>query len=171
MLPESIQQRWQQLNGRERMLVSLAGIFIAICVVYFAMWQPLQNGIEQRALQRDAAQETLNWVRENTGRYLALKDQGTSNTTNSSAPRRANEMGDIPRLITEFARAQQLDVGRMTPEGESLVVVMNEVPFANVVAFLDSIEAETGLQIEQMDITRANKPGHVHVRRLKVRLA
>ncbi|KFZ29162.1 hypothetical protein IDAT_05670 [Pseudidiomarina atlantica] len=171
MLPESLQQRWQQLNSRERMLVSSAGILLAICVVYFAMWQPLQNGIEQRQLQRDAAQETLTWVRENTGRYLALKDQGNSNSNSNSATRRANELGDIPRLITEFARAQQLDVGRMTPEGEALVVVMSEVPFANVVAFLDAIEAESGLQIEQMDITRANKPGHVHVRRLKVRLA
>lgn len=64
MLHDQLQLRWQQLNGRERLLVSLAGIVLAISVVYFALWQPLQNGIEQRQLQRDAQLETLSWVRK-----------------------------------------------------------------------------------------------------------
>ncbi|MDN7126992.1 type II secretion system protein M [Pseudidiomarina sp. 1APR75-33.1] len=170
MLHEQLQLRWQQLNHRERLLVSLAGIVLAISVVYFALWQPLQSGIEQRQLQRDAQLETLSWVRENTGRYLALKQQSGQPQTGTTA-RRANELGDIPRLVTEFARAQQLDVGRMNPEGDSLVVVLNDVPFERVLALLDALQAESGLSIEQLDITRGNTPGHVHVRRLKVGLA
>ncbi|MDN7124453.1 type II secretion system protein M [Pseudidiomarina terrestris] len=170
MLHEQLQLRWQQLNNRERLLVSLAGIVLAISVVYFALWQPLQSGIEQRQLQRDAQLETLSWVRENTGRYLALKQQSGQPQTGTTA-RRANELGDIPRLVTEFARAQQLDVGRMNPEGDSLVVVLNDVPFERVLALLDALQAESGLSIEQLDITRGNTPGHVHVRRLKVGLA
>ncbi len=169
MLLQQFQTRWQQLNSRERLLVSLAGIVVAINVVYFALWQPLQNGIAQRQLQRDAQLETLSWVRENTGRYLAQKQQSAP-SQNTTAPRRAKQLGDIPRLITEFAGDQQLDVGRMNPEGESLVVVLSDVPFTQVLAFLDALQAESGLVIEQLDITRGNKPGYVHVRRLKVGL-
>lgn len=168
MLQEQLQQRWQQLNSRERLLVSIAGIVLAICVVYFALWQPLQNGIEQRQLQRDAQQETLTWVRENTGRYLSLSQQSQRPVSNGASA--ATELGDIPRIITEQARSLQLDVGRMSPEGESLVVVMNDVPFTQVLALLDALQAQGGLNIEQLDITRGNKPGHVHVRRLKVGL-
>ncbi|WP_258239959.1 type II secretion system protein M [Pseudidiomarina homiensis] len=168
MLQEQVHQRWQQLNSRERLLVSIAGVVLAICVVYFAMWQPLQNGIEQRELQRNAQQETLTWVRENTGRYLALSQQAQRPNRTSGAVTQAT---DIPRIITEQARSFQLDVGRMSPEGESLVVVMNDVPFTQVLALLDALQAQGGLNIEQLDITRGNKPGHVHVRRLKVGLA
>ena len=170
MLPEQLQQRWQQLNSRERLLVSIAGVVLLICVVYFALWQPLQNGIEQRELQRNAQQETLSWVRENTGRYLALsKQSGTPQRSTSNAG--ATELGDIPRIVTEQARRLQLDVGRMSPEGQALVVVMNDVPFNQVLALLDALQSQAGLSIEQLDITRGNKPGHVHVRRLRVGLA
>lgn len=169
MLHEQLQQRWQQLNTRERTLVSCAGVLVLICVIYFALWQPLQNGIEQRELQRTAQQDTLAWVRENTGRYLALS--GQSGASSSSAKQGATALGDIPRIITEQARKYRLDVGRMSPEGESLVVVMNDVPFAQVLALLDALQAQGGLTIEQLDITRGNTSGHVHVRRLKVALA
>lgn len=170
MLPEQLQQRWQQLNSRERFLVSIAGVVLLICVVYFALWQPLQNGIDQRELQRNAQQDTLSWVRENTGRYLALsKQSGTPQRPTSNAG--ATELGDIPRIVTEQARRLQLDVGRMSPEGQALVVVMNDVPFNQVLALLDALQSQAGLSIEQLDITRGNKPGHVHVRRLRVGLA
>ncbi|WP_417683664.1 type II secretion system protein GspM [Pseudidiomarina aquimaris] len=170
MLPEQLQQRWQQLNSRERLLVSIAGVVLLICVVYFALWQPLQNGIDQRELQRNAQQDTLSWVRENTGRYLALsKQSGTPQRATSNAG--ATELGDIPRIVTEQARRLQLDVGRMSPEGQALVVVMNDVPFNQVLALLDALQSQAGLSIEQLDITRGNTPGHVHVRRLRVGLA
>ncbi len=118
MLPEQLQQRWHQLNSRERLLVSIAGVVLLICVVYFALWQPLQNGIDQRELQRNAQQDTLSWVRENTGRYLALsKQSGVPRNTTSNAG--ATELGDIPRIVTEQARRLQLDVGRMSPEGQA----------------------------------------------------
>jgi general secretion pathway protein M len=171
MLQEQLQQRWQQLNSRERSLVSIAGVVLLICVIYFALWQPLQNGIEQRELQRSAQQDTLSWVRENTGRYLALSQQGQRPNSNKPTTGAALELGDIPRIVTEQARAQSLELGRMSPEGEALVVSMNDVPFTQVLALLDALQLESGLAIQQLDITRGNKPGHVHVRRLKVGLA
>ena len=121
MLQEQLQQRWQQLNSRERSLVSIAGVVLLICVIYFALWQPLQNGIEQRELQRSAQQDTLSWVRENTGRYLALSQQGQRPNSNKPTTGAALELGDIPRIVTEQARAQSLELGRMSPEGEALV--------------------------------------------------
>ncbi|RUO62589.1 type II secretion system protein GspM [Pseudidiomarina insulisalsae] len=169
MWPEQLQQRWQQLNSREQLLVSLAGVVLAICIVYFALWQPLQNGIDARQAQRDAQQETLAWVRENTGRYLALRQQAPQ----SPGPARQSNLslGDIPRIVTQQASQLRLDVGRLNPEGQSLVVVMNDVPFNQVLAFIDALQRQSGLVVEQLDITRAGKPGHVHVRRLKVGLA
>lgn len=166
MLPDQLQQRWHQLNSRERLLVSIAGVVLLICVIYFALWQPLQKGIEQRELQRNAQQETLTWVRENTGRYLALSEQ-----SQRSAAASATQASDLPRIVAEQARRLQLNVGRMSPEGEALVVVMNDVPFNQVLALIDALQRQAGITIEQLDITSAATPGNVHVRRLRVGLA
>ncbi|MBY6063761.1 type II secretion system protein GspM [Pseudidiomarina sediminum] len=166
---EQMKQRWQQLNRREHVLVMIAGVVLAVSILYFALWNPLQNGIEQRQLQRDAQVETLQWVRENTGRYQALVKQGQTGTSTGAA--KTHQLGDIPRLVTLHATKLSLDVGAMNPEGEALVVVLSDVPFNQVLALIDALQQQESLVVQQLDVTKASKPGYVHVRRLKVGLS
>lgn len=164
-----LKQRWQQMNRREQTLVGIAAIVVAVSLVYFAAWQPLQNGIAQRQLQQDAQLETLQWVRENTGRYQALVKQGNQGSSSTSNSR--HQLADIPRVVTLHANKLNLDVGAMNPEGEALVVVLSDVPFNQVLVLIDALQEQEALVVQQLDVTKAGKPGHVHVRRLKVGLS
>lgn len=151
---------WQRLNQRERLIVSVAGVLLVIAAVYWLLWNPIASGIEQRKQTIAAQQETLQWTRENTGIYLAAQEEG-ADTTSAAA-------GSITQRVTQLAAAQNIEITRMQPQSDGLLVVIDTVAFSQLLTLLDALQQQGGLAIESLDVTEGPEPGVVRVRRLQV---
>lgn len=159
-----LETRLNQMNQREQLLVSAAGVLFVVTLAYFIAWKPLADGIAERETKIAAQQELLQWVRENTGRYLAQKGgvQSKDSTPTSAIS------GSMSERVTRLASAAKIEVTRMQPQSDSLVVVIDQVPFNTLLQFIEALETQGGLVIEHLDATEGGEPGIVRVRRLQV---
>lgn len=161
-----LEARINQMNQREKTLVGVAAVLFVITLIYFVMWKPLADGIATRQAQVAAQQEMLQWVRENTGRYLAQTEEGRGQS--QLRPQTESARDSISERVTRLASTAKIEIARMQPQSNGLLVVIDQVPFNSLLQFIERLQNEAGLVIEQLDATEGSEPGIVRVRRLQV---
>lgn len=157
-----LEARINQMNSRERMLVSVAGVLLVITLIYFMLWKPVSDGIAERQTKIEAQQELLQWVRENTGSYLAQKSAGAKADNSAQMP------GSVTERVTRLAAAAKIELSRMQPQSDGLLVVIDQVPFNTLLQFVENLQSQAGLTVTHVDATEGDVPGVVRVRRLQV---
>ena len=155
------QSHWQALNAREQLLVKSGLIVAVIGVLYFAIWAPLSNAVTQAELRVQGQQQLLTWVRDKTAQYQAL-------TGGSSQLSGQQVQGTLIQRFSKLAQQQQISVNRTQPQGNDLVVVIDQVDFATLLRLLHQLQTQAGVQIQQLDLAEANSLGQVRVRRLQL---
>lgn len=162
-LKASLEPRWQALNSREKRLVGSGLVVLAIVVIYYLLWAPLQNGIAQRQTTLVAQQDLLDWTRQATGTYLARRDSVKGQALSGTAA-----TGSITQRITDYTSSNNITVTRMQPQSNGLLVVIDQVGFTELLAMLESLQANSGLRIDSLDIAEGPSNGIVRVRKLQV---
>ncbi|EGN74713.1 type II secretory pathway, component PulM [Idiomarina sp. A28L] len=154
-------QRWQRLQPREQKMLRAMAVVIAIAILWFGIWQPLQER-EMRAEAALAGQySTQRYVETQISQVLqarANRQQGTA----------AVNSAQLNGLLSTLSNELELEVARMQPQNESLLVVFNEVDFNRLIQLLVRL-TERQVVIEAIDISETNEPGVVRVRRLLIR--
>lgn len=149
-------QKWQQLNAREQMLVSIMSAFIVVFLFYSLVWQPLNTNIAKAAKQLQRRQALLTWVQDKTQQYSHVSRSG----------KRIN--GSLTSIVNRTSRQKQISVTRMQPQNADLQVWVNEVPFDTLFVWLIQLVEKEGLAIKALDISTADEQGVVRVRRLQL---
>lgn len=157
---------WQKREPRERQLLVVLAAFLVIFIFWYGLWQPLQSNIVRAENRLATQQETLRWVEENTARVEQLRQQaGPRTTTSAEQPVRSGELNAfISRTSGEF----NLQVSRLQPQSDSLLVVFNDADFDQLLRFIAELESRA-VQVNAVDIAEGDEPGMVRVRRLEVR--
>ncbi|MBF7074361.1 type II secretion system protein M [Glaciecola sp. MH2013] len=145
------------LNEREQMLVSVAAVFAAIALFYFALWSPLNNALTKQQQLLNNQRSFQVWVEDQAARAAKLRQSATGPSFN----------GSLTQLVNQSTRSSQIQVARMQPVGENLQITIDEVSFNALITWLDSIERR-GVVVVQSDITETNEAGYVQVRRLQL---
>ncbi|MDO6505987.1 type II secretion system protein GspM, partial [Colwellia sp. 4_MG-2023] len=57
---------------------------------------------------------------------------------------------------------------RMQPQGDILLVWLDNVPFAQLLLWLESLANNEGLQVQAIDLSQGDSSGEVRVRRLQL---
>lgn len=158
----AIEPHWSKLEQRERVLVSsLAGV-VVIALLYLIFWRPIAVGIEERAEQITAQEQLLQLVREQAGQLQALQQQGGRQPAATSS-------GSLSQRVTQAASSAAIEITRIQPQGDDLLVAMNEVDFNQLINMLADLQARHGVTVVALDIATAGIPGQVRVRKLQVR--
>ncbi|WP_404401651.1 type II secretion system protein M [Idiomarina seosinensis] len=156
---QQAQQRWQQFNQREQRLLSALAAVLLLALLYFVIWQPSQQ-LRTEANQRlQAQQQQLNWVQQSLARYQALK---------SSQDDTASAGGSLSQRLNQAAQAQDINLARLQPQGQGMLVSIDEAGFNQVLNFIAQLENQYQMSITTLDIARLEAPGQVRVRQLLV---
>jgi general secretion pathway protein M len=154
---------WHQRETREQRLLTGLAVVLAIAFIWFAIWQPFQNSINQLETRVAAQQETLRYVAEGTAQVRQLR--AAQNTGNQTGAVTSNE---LTSFISEQTAALELNVSRLQPQGEAVQVVFNEADFDRLLELLATL-SEHQVDIELIDIGETGDAGVVRVRRLQLR--
>ena len=154
----ALKEKFQALTEREQKLVLLSGVMIIIALFYFIIWSPLTTSLEQAKTRGNAQQKLLGWVQENANRAQQLR---RSNSTQGGL------QGSLAQAVSRSTQQFSIPVSRMQPLNDELQVWVDEAPFDAVLAWLEAME-EMGVVIRQLDITEANAPGLIKIRRLQL---
>jgi general secretion pathway protein M len=152
-----MKQWWQQLNSREQKLVAAMGTVFCIFLLYSFIWQPLNEGLDKSIKKLARQQALLTWVNGNTERYQQMNASGPANS------------GSLSSIVNRTASDYQITVTRMQPQGDDLIQVwIDEVAFQHLLTWLEQLSVSEGLQVKGIDLSRAEQPGVVSVRRLQL---
>ncbi len=154
----AVMEKYRALTEREQRLVMLSGIVVLIALFYFIVWSPLTTSIERERALLQSQQELLAWVKDSAGRAQQLRrSQGTETVLS----------GSLPQAVNRTTAAHNIAITRMQPQGEELQVWVDQAPFNNVLAWLQSMEQQ-GIVILQADIAQADEAGYIKIRRLQL---
>ncbi|MDT8438351.1 MAG: type II secretion system protein M [Wenzhouxiangellaceae bacterium] len=148
-----IAERWQQLAGRERALVVIAGVVAAIALSYVVIWEPLADA--RQALRDDVARQAalLDWLERIEPEVMALRQQRPA----TPSPRAGSPLARIDRSAREAGLAGALV--RIEPQGSEFRVVLEQAVFDDVAGWLGDL-AGAGFQITGLRADR-RAPGRV----------
>lgn len=140
-----------QFTMRERVLVIAGGALIIIAMVWTYAWQPM---LSQRAIQADRIARYLAIVRiVNDAPDATQKGQQISETNAPLAPR-----------ITQSAEIANIPLARLDPDGARLRITIANVDFATVMAWIANLEAQNGVRMVSVDLSRLTELGQVSAR-------
>mgnify|MGYP002700572450 FL=1 len=149
---------WQQLKSAEQRLVLIMSGVVVLFLFFILIWQPLENNINstQQKLVRQQALHT--WVQESTQRYQQSKKSNISN----------GSKGSLSSIVNTSAGRNNISIARLQPQGEDLQVWIDEVPFTQLLSWLEVLANNEGLSVKSLDLSKADRNGVVKVRRLQL---
>lgn len=153
-----IKQKFNQLTEREQRLVIISIIVVVIGLFYWLVWSPLNHSISTNSKAVTQQQELLTWVQKNAIRAVQLRNVKGIATSFS---------GSLPQAVNQTAAQVNITISRMQPQGEELQVWVDQAPFNQVLSWLQELE-RLGIKILDLDITEADIPGQIKIRRLKL---
>lgn len=148
---KELQLWWRGLQKREQQLLSVAAVVCAIGLFYALVWQPLQQNRSSQQLAAQTAEEQLVWLKARLPQLAA-------------AP--AGSGGNLNDKVAQSSRQFDIKVSRMQPKNEQLDLMLEDLPFENLLRWLAHLQAEQGVQLVQLEVSETDNAGVVRVRRL-----
>ncbi|OUS23446.1 general secretion pathway protein GspM [Thalassotalea sp. 42_200_T64] len=153
-----MKQWWQGLNAREQQLVAAMSVVVVIFLFITLVWQPINEGIEKSRVKLVKQQILAEWVSDNIVQYKQLQRSGGGKKSTVS----------LSSVVNRTAKRQAIEIARMQPQGDDLQVWIDEVEFNALLAWLQHLTTNEGVNIIAADIATGNKSGTVKVRRLQL---
>jgi general secretion pathway protein M len=147
-----------QLNEREQRLVLVSAVLVVIALFYWVIWSPLSESVTKGQTNLNSQQELLVWVQQNANRALQLQGSAKPSTKFS---------GSLAQEVNQSAGRLNITIARMQPQGDELQVWVDQVPFNDVLSWLQGLEGK-GIIILDLDIAETNSAGQIKIRRLKL---
>ena len=147
----------ENLSARERWLIFGGGGILLLIIVYLYIWQPFSHSVTQLRSQAKADKELLAWMRPAVNKVKALKAQGAIAMVKpgQSLLVIANQSTQAIGLASYVSQIQQSNTNEVS-------MTFAEVPFDNLVNWLETLWKKYGIKISQLTITPLKTQGLVH---------
>ncbi|AXS81822.1 type II secretion system protein GspM [Marinobacter sp. Arc7-DN-1] len=155
--------QYDQLPRRDQQALIVLAIAVFIGILYFAVWRPSAEFHDQSLSARDNAAELLAWMQANEQTIQRLGNSGRG--TASAAADKPEDGRALMALVTRSAGEAGLSLQRFEPGGEGAIRVwLENAPFAEVAAWLENLNTNHGVMVDQAAVDRASEPGRVSAR-------
>lgn len=151
---------YESLDQRERLMVGIAAVVVAIGLFMMAIWHPLSSRQADLQGQLDEARDLMSYVQQAAA---TAKTAGGGRR----GPRQQGRERSLLSLVDETTRQRGLKeaVKRIQPEGESTVRIwLEQAPFDDVVRWLDELNQRYGIQLSNGNLDREEKVGTIKAR-------
>lgn len=155
--------QYDQLPRRDQQALMVLGIAVFLGLLYFAIWRPAASYHDNAVSSRENAEELLAWMDANRASLQRLSG-GVSGASSANVDKPADGRA-LMALVTRSAGESGLSLQRFEPSGNDAIRVwLDGVPFGQVASWLEILNQDNGVEIEQASMDRQNEPGRVSVR-------
>ena len=155
----NFKQWWDNLHERERKIVLFGAIALIIVLVYLIIWSPLSDAVAQRKKAVHSQQALLHYLHGASVEIQTLKAQGISTSISPAQT-------DLLTLVEQSASSQQLSTYLKQveqPQPNQISLTFDNVPFDNLLRWLEMLSTTHGVNVIQMNATRLGTPGLANV--------
>ncbi len=155
-MKQQLQNWWAGLAAREQRLVSIAAVVLGIGAFYWFIWQPLHQGVASKQAALTQAQL-----------QLAQLQQALPQLQQASASQ-GRVGGSLAQIVSNSSRSYNIRVSRMQPQNDQLQLVLEDVPFEQLLRWLAQLQATNGVKLISLDVANTDSSGIVRVRRMVI---
>jgi general secretion pathway protein M len=155
---ELLRARWQALEPRERVMVSVALVCLALFLIYTLIVAPMNKNLARLRAAVPEDQVKLATMRAQAAQIAMLKARGAS-----LGARSGSILATVEQTATQ--RSLRAAITRMEPEGSHAVhIQMDPAPFNAVVAWLAELQLTHGVRAQSANFDADAAPGMVRSR-------
>lgn len=153
--------QYDHLGKRDQQALIILLVALALAVIYFGIWRPAAEFRDEAEGSKENAGELLGWMAANRQAIQSLAQSGGSNNQSSQI----SDSRALMSTVTRSAGESGLSLNRFEPSGESAIRVwLENVPFQSVAGWLERLNDEFGIVVEQASFDRQDTPGIVSAR-------
>jgi general secretion pathway protein M len=148
---QAVHTWYSALNERDRLVVKGLSVLFAIALFISWIWQPMIKANQSAESKLASELKFHSFMKENAHKIRK-----------GAAPSSAG--GSILGTVNQLAKTKGIALKRFEPEGSNgLRVWLDKVEFNKAIDWLELLEAEKGIEVEQISIDKVN-PGIVNIR-------
>lgn len=151
-----INQWWQSRSDRERVMIGMGAIAAIIFLSYALIISPISDRIVFLRNQVQEQQDLSNWMSKIEGRILLLRQTGYLQTKTRNEPLTMS----IERTLTAKNLSGYLQQVQQR-ETNQLILHFHQVPFDELIDWLQQLSREYGIVVQQTTVTRTTPMGTV----------
>ncbi|QUJ76780.1 type II secretion system protein M [Sulfitobacter albidus] len=139
------------LTPRERALVLGGAAVLLVLGTWVYVWQPIARAQDAQA--------------DRIARYLTLIELSRQNGGAAARPA-APVLPDTPlaQRLTQSGERAGITLARLDPEGPRLRVTVAEAAYADLIDWIATLEAQSGVRAISVEMSRLTAPGMVSLR-------
>ena len=151
---------YNALEPRERLMVTVAGIALAVTLFYLMLWEPVYKGLDEEQLKNENQTANLAWMQQAASEVRSLKASGAStNVRNQNAPVSLS----VEQTIGNAGIKDKLS--KLESSGQdSARAILDNVSFNQMVLWLNTLESNFGISVSSATIERTESAGIVDAR-------
>ncbi|GIC79371.1 type II secretion system protein GspM [Moritella sp. F3] len=150
--------QWQQLEQKEKQLISILIATLLLAGGYWLLWQPLQDSIMNTQRKVNVQTQTLADVKVLGQKITELQGGQVARV----------DAGDLNQLVSRSAARNKIAISRIQAKTDSLQVWIDDVNFNQLTAWLEKLNKQYAIEIQNIDLSVSDTKGMVKVRRLQL---
>ncbi|GLS90630.1 type II secretion system protein M [Psychromonas marina] len=152
---EQFKAWWESITSREQLLTMISAAVIAIAIIFWGIWTPLVDQVNDSKKQLTRAQATLSWTQEKADVVLQ-----------SGSAKPSSRGGNLTQIINSSARRDSITFSRVVNKNDNIEVWINEVPFDSFAKWIAKLSNQYGVSVLSADLARTDRDGYIKVNRL-----
>ncbi|HIP75821.1 MAG TPA: type II secretion system protein M [Psychromonas hadalis] len=156
---EKFQEWWESISEREQIMAGASAVVMAIGILYWGIYSPLNNAYEANKLKSDPAEKTLSWVQASA---TTLVKAGA--TTQKSKPKNKN----LSQVLNHTSKNYNIKFKRIVNKKGKVDVWVEDVDFSKFIKWLTLLEKRYSVEVLDIDMVRKETKGYVQINRLSL---
>lgn len=152
-----IKEYFYGLEAREKNLVIITGLLLILVIPYQFFWKPFSESVENSAIRVQAQKSQFIKMQQQAKRIQQLRGVGVV----ASQPGRQFLNNAINTAARKNGLASALKM--KSDSNNNLRVSMDNVPFDNVMNWLDQLISQNGVIVSKVNIDRQPTIGRVNI--------
>ncbi|MFT7185907.1 MAG: general secretion pathway protein M [Pseudohongiellaceae bacterium] len=155
-----LQKQYEMLPVRDRNILKIFGTILLLCLIYFAMWVPANDYMDNA--QRDLEQNTklLQLVKQNKALLTAMnRGSGPSVGTKTLSSQQ------LVSSVSNLAKKHGVMLKRFEPSGDKKIKVwVDNASFDKMITWLTALKTSLNIEVEQISVEKDDVEGQVSSR-------
>ncbi|MDP1573984.1 MAG: type II secretion system protein M [Coxiellaceae bacterium] len=157
---------WFMLADRERTMLTIGGIFVALFVIYSAVWSPLSNTVSDYKLQVKTQRDLLTYLQEASNTISDLRAEGVQVSATPSSPE--NLLSLTERSLTQHQLSAYLKQVQQ-PKSDQVLLVFESAPLDQLMQWLQQLITTQNVKIVSVTADRLPVAGSANVKMVLMR--
>lgn len=161
---DKIKATWNNLQQSERNIITWGGLALSVMLLYFYVWEPWHNAINQYKQTLPAKRADLQWMQSQA--QLAGQLKGTAGPINQN---RAPLLTIVERTAQQ--RGLRKNIKQMSPGDQpgEVRVWLSAVNFDLWLQWVEELKNKEGIEVQSANV-QSTEPGLVEIRATYSRL-